>query len=412
MQTPTYFSKDDERMETGNSGGNSPKAKSSIMEESKTNSIVSKISTDMPSLDGGSERRRFRTIAKSYLFGHKKGQIRDLNAFHEQFYANEAPEPKFSSNYDTSIFLLERKSSALVDQVADQVVACCLSPTVSIDESEDYPMKEWLSKSTNQDFSTFSGSKAISEKQLFSSSDCAKQRTEFLNTRKVVILENIPAITDVDSILNQVYCGPIEKIVKTTFEKDTSQIKELELFFVEHEDAEKFMHFASSNLFLINGVHPNCIWANSTINKAANDSFQKIKHYVYPKNEQVYSQHGSSSIRTGARRCLILKKQAMKEPSISNYDHKNPYLLYSSVLEPFDVNQLIKDFQKFGEIINVTPVVSRKMCVSINFSDIRNAIDAKVSFDTKGTLLNSKYHNDWALWYGKDIADKPAFSVC
>ncbi|KAL6944950.1 hypothetical protein ACO0QE_002392 [Hanseniaspora vineae] len=412
MQTPTYFSDDEEAMKTGHSSDISSSTKNSMMQESETNSVMSKINIDLKFLDGGSERRRFRTIAKSYLFGHRKDQNRDLNVIHRQFYTSDASEPRNSSSYNTLNFSLGKKnSSTFVDQVAEQVVACCLSSTASGDETEDYPMNEHLSNTINQDLFTFDEPDGISEKQLISNTDWAKQRAEFLETRKVVILENLPPVTDVDSILNQVYGGPIEKIVKKTDKKNPSVIEEVEVFFVEHKDAEKFMRFASTNLFMINGVHPNCFWADPIVNKTAKDDFQKIKNYVYPKNEQVYSQHGSSSIRTGARRCLILKKHEMREVSMSNYEQRNPYLLYMSDLEPFDVSQLIRDFQNFGDIINITPVVSRKMCVSINFSNIRDAIDAKIAFETRGTPLNSKYHKDWALWYGKDIADKPAFSV-
>jgi hypothetical protein len=60
--------------------------------------------------------------------------------------------------------------------------------------------------------------------------------------------------------------------------------------------------------------------------------------------------------------------------------------------------------------LEITPVISKKLCLAIHFYDTVSAINAKKEFDGKTTEIYEKY-KDWTLWYGKDLCDTPCLNV-
>ncbi|KAH3902331.1 uncharacterized protein SCODWIG_00288 [Saccharomycodes ludwigii] len=230
---------------------------------------------------------------------------------------------------------------------------------------------------------------------------------KFLRTRRGLVFKNLPKNTGIISILNQIRVGPIEKIVKINEANNTNEIKLLEIHFMEHNDAEKFYKYIQTGQFLVNGICLTATWIQPNINTISNQAFALIHDKVYPENEKCYSQHGGSTFGTGARRCLILKKHAIRKPkSLANH-YPSPLSNYS----PLNVSEIFNDFSIFGDIVDITPVVSRKLCICINFFDVRSAIQAKASYEQVSSKLYRKYYREWTMWYGKDIADRACLQV-
>lgn len=340
----------------------------------------------------GSERRRFREIAKSYFFGYnpKTSPHNNNNRIvkNQTGFTVSSPAKKALLNDNTLYNTFSRSGISGVFN----------SSYPELPKTEDFS-------------TTINNSKANQESSasLVEKLDIFGLDSEYLNQRKVLMLYNIPHKTSVDSILQAVYCGPIEKVVKVVNNNSNHLLKYLELHFIKNKDAELFYQYAQTGNFLVNGQFLLCEWGNKKVNQSSVAEFCKIERFVFPKNEQVYSQHGGSNIRTGARRCLILKKNN-PEPK-ADYEYKsNNYHLYSPNLISLDLNAIFEDFTVFGEIINITPVISRKTCIAINYYDIRSAIKAKTAFELNDSNINKKYSTDWVVWYGKEVNDKPCIA--
>lgn len=339
----------------------------------------------------GSERRRFREIAKSYFFGlNPKTLPNNINPMKNN-------KPGFTVGSPT------KKNSLIEKTLYD---SSCGSEFSGLINSSFHNLSKTEGYSTTLNHSKINQKSSAS---LVEKLDIFGLDSEYLNQRKVLILYNIPAKTAVDSILQAVYCGPIEKVVKVVDISNKYLIKYLELHFIKNADAELFFQYAQTGNFLVNGQFLLCQWGNKKINQTSVSEFCKIESLVFPKNEQVYSQHGGSNIRTGARRCLILKKNNLEAKE--EFENKNSnYHLYSPNLSSIDLDTIIEDFKLFGDIINITPVISRKSCISINYYDIRSAIQAKTAFEIIDSKINKKYSAEWVVWYGKDVNDKPCIA--
>ena len=348
----------------------------------------------------GSGRRRFREMAKSYIFGgFAKNQLYE-NDIAIQTLSNTSSKSKNSINdtcHSNLSYLTNTSSKDLSQCEIYKHQKSSISENININESE-----------SNTKISLNAPSSFVSDDiELDIDSD-------YVNVRTVVIIKNIPQNIDIDSILQAVYCGPIENVVKVFSPENNKLIKYLELHFFKNKDADLFLKYSKTGNFLVSGQKLKCQWGSRIINETSCASFQKLKDIVYPENEQVYSQHGGSTIRTGARRCLILKKTSLEtkvKASQINNNIKNPYHLYSPNLAIFDINEIINDFKEFGDIINISPVISRRLCVSINFYNIRSAILAKEAFENMNSIVNKKYSDEWVLWYGKDVNDKPCIAI-
>ncbi|CAI8497928.1 unnamed protein product [Hanseniaspora opuntiae] len=344
----------------------------------------------------GSERKRFREIAKSYIFG----SFTKNPAYQNEVAIQTGSDPSDKSNVTNGTCQsdLSYLTNSSLNDLSDTEVNI-----VQTNTSKDINATDLDS---NTKISLTSSSSAMSNKiELDIDSD-------YVNERTVLIIRDVPAKIDIDSILQAVYCGPIEKIVKVLNPEDNNLIKYLELHFIKNQDAELFLKYSKTGNFLVNGHKLKCQWGTRFINEVSKKNFSKVKDLVYPENEQVYSQHGGSTIRTGARRCLILKKTNVEpKTDTGKKNMKNPYHLYSPNLATFNINEITKDFKVYGDIINISPVISRRLCISINYYDIRSAILAKEAFEKMNSMINKKYSNEWVVWYGKDVNDKPCISI-
>lgn len=143
---------------------------------------------------------------------------------------------------------------------------------------------------------------------------------------------------------------------------------------------------------MVNGIKLRVEWLNDENN---------LINFNLPKSLM------TDILQNGCRRCLIISRN-IPGKRIRNGDkmfYPEPDIHYSGNL---NLDEIRTDFVKFGKIIDIGSVISRKLCFSIFYYDIRCAILAKQELDQVGTELSKKY-KDWSVWYGKDITDRACF---
>ncbi|GMM37511.1 Ssp2 protein [Saccharomycopsis crataegensis] len=218
-----------------------------------------------------------------------------------------------------------------------------------------------------------------------------------------MILTGFPKNVNVNSILGFIAGGVIERIVPEIVKEGKDiVVNNLYLCFTKAKDAEDFFNFSKTGLFVVCGENIKVRWTGSCKYRYCNE---------IPKINELSSSFIESEVNIGACRCLIIKKltnrcQKSKQRSAyyRNYGISRPYC------DDFDIKEVEKDFSQYGEIVEITPAISRKLCVSIHYYDIRSAILAKKEKETTTSKLHAKY-SDWAIWYGKDPADKPCIAL-
>ncbi|KAG7740164.1 hypothetical protein KL923_002005 [Ogataea haglerorum] len=240
---------------------------------------------------------------------------------------------------------------------------------------------------------------------------------------RVVMLSNIHRNTSLTSIMSQIYGGPLEKVLlldkSTLKEKQYDLGKQvnwdetlLHLYFQREEDALKFMNFASTGMFVVNGyhLHPSWIPRSGIVNTEdylcyhEKDSLQSLEMMGGPES---------------ARRVLVLKKPVLAKSKLNSHigsekkraSYPDPILNYSP---DFDLNAIRTDFSQFGPIVEILPVVSRKLCFAVQYFDVQAAIAAKHAIQAKRNVSDNQMsvkYKDWYIWYGRDPADKAALFV-
>ncbi len=207
--------------------------------------------------------------------------------------------------------------------------------------------------------------------------------------KRVVVVLGIPRSTSVSGLVAQVCGGPLERV---NFFKSRGAA---ELYFMFPEHARTFLGYATrTNFFCVNGHTLTVEWANRH-NTDDLDTFHpplstSLKREV---------------VDWGARRCLVFSKTVPSKPSkgVLSLHYPLPKSHYSKDL---DIEKVRKHMLVFGEIVEIGPVISRKLCFSVHFADVRSAIVAKKLCEAAGTMLHDAYYG-WTLWYGKDPTDLP-----
>lgn len=206
------------------------------------------------------------------------------------------------------------------------------------------------------------------------------------NKRRCVLLSNLNESMGLNSVLQQVCGGPLEKLTVLSNGK-------IELFFIFPEHAKQFYTYGkATGLLMVNGVKLKVEWLNDENNLV---------------NSTLSSSLMSDILHNGCRRCLIISKN-IPGKRIRNGDkmfYPEPDIHYSTNL---NFEEIKNDFNKFGKVLDIGSVISRKLCFSVFYYDIRCAILAKQELDLIGSELNKKY-KDWSIWYGKDITDRACF---
>ncbi|GAV54984.1 hypothetical protein ZYGR_0AS03070 [Zygosaccharomyces rouxii] len=207
---------------------------------------------------------------------------------------------------------------------------------------------------------------------------------------RAVVLGNIPKSTGIASILAQLHGGPLENIAIHT--GDAQTLKKVQLDFLTHEAAYSFMKYGRTNMFKINGQHLTPEWGRIS------------DHKIKKSNE--WDDQQSSNEDQDFCRCLIMKKyiNCAKRTKYSDAYKESP-------LEPLNLSEIKQDFGNFGEILEITPVVSRKLCISVNFFSMESAMKAMREYENPTSNLHKAYFDNWAIWYGKDITDRPCIAL-
>ncbi|CCE80362.1 Piso0_003478 [Millerozyma farinosa CBS 7064] len=227
-----------------------------------------------------------------------------------------------------------------------------------------------------------------------SSKRLTSRASDSLHQRRIVLLKNIPPNCGLISVLNQVCGGPLERIVHHDHRRGSM----VELYFLYPEHARRFyVYGARTRLLVLNGVNVSTSWAGRS-------SLDEVDyHPPVPK----YLMH--DVLHYGARRCLIFSKVVPDKPTRHSHvmHYPSPRTHLSKDLH---IEHIRHDFAFFGTIVDIASVISRKLCFSIHFADIRAAILAKRECETEGTTMYEKY-NQWSIWYGKDPTDRPCLAL-
>ncbi|AET38136.1 Ssp2p Ecym_2403 [Eremothecium cymbalariae DBVPG len=213
-----------------------------------------------------------------------------------------------------------------------------------------------------------------------------------LQDRNLVVIRDFPNGTGLKSVLNQVQGGPLKHIAPQ-YRKESNQLKSVELEFLSPEDAQHFMEYGRHAVFQINGVHLRPKWGIQSLSENFEASLNTHKD--------------SLNVYTPSSRCLLLKKQGSRNPKHSTCHYPSP----RSHICDLNIQDLKNDFGQFGDILDISPMISRKLCVQINFFDIKTAVDALQAYKNINSPLNRKYADTWTIGYGKDITDKPCVHV-
>ncbi|SCV05809.1 LANO_0H15654g1_1 [Lachancea nothofagi CBS 11611] len=220
------------------------------------------------------------------------------------------------------------------------------------------------------------------------------------SAERVVQLCNLPKDFGLQSLISQVYGGPLEKINLCNDPHNLSVINGVQLHFASSQAAKSFMLYGQTNHLNINGHILKPEWAL----KHNSDLFDVNREMMKVSANENNVKESLDGL--GVRRCLIVKKTGHSNHSRSRH-------VYSSrqSLCQFDVKELRKDFEEFGKIVEITPMISRKLCVSISFFDTRSAMSVLESYEKPNSYMNLKYNRDWSITYGRDVTDRPCYMI-
>lgn len=205
-----------------------------------------------------------------------------------------------------------------------------------------------------------------------------------------VVIKNIPHGTGISSIINQIFGGLLENV--TLIYDTDNRLKDVKLKFQTMEDADAFMKYSYTNLFKVNGRRLYPQWEVKVPGEISSDNLleQFTKNVVRPD---------------GACRSLILKQQSHNNSSKSNSRER------TNTIQELNITKIKQDFVNFGELLNIAPLISRKICLSINFLDVRSAMKAMEAYEDLNSDLHKKYFTTWSMWYGKDITDRTCIEL-
>lgn len=246
---------------------------------------------------------------------------------------------------------------------------------------------------------------------------------------KTIVMCNLPYRTGIGSILSQVTGGPLENLmiykvansnyVQQSNENNLTALKKVEITFMNPQDASQFMSFGRTSMFRVNGIHIKPEWSNND-----NDTQDNNKNFDY-KN---FLKDDPNQLKEVSR-CIILKKFSTCSDSTNNaqnHRHNNDCIASlnsnpshnpqdkdngKTCRVNMNISELREDFGAFGSILEVTPIISRKLCFSISYQDVGSAVKAMHDFDNIYSSLHNKYFKKWTMWYGKDITDRPCLEL-
>lgn len=212
-----------------------------------------------------------------------------------------------------------------------------------------------------------------------------------LKGKKVIRISGLSKDMCVPSVLAQLRGGRLEKVIHHEDENW------LEVFFLSTANASRFIRFCcNTGLFVVNGKPLVVEW--STTPEAWACETTSLPSYVIEEVEM-----------SKASRVVILSKPigGISSEMVSTKLYPNPRARFS---EDFRIESVKWDFIAFGGMVEVSPMISPMLSVSIQFTDIRSALLAMRTMHQESSMLRSKY-SQWTLQYGKDPAQQPCYAV-
>lgn len=234
--------------------------------------------------------------------------------------------------------------------------------------------------------------------------------------RRVVKLLGFPVNTSPSSLVGLVRGGSLEKVAMIEGDRPLAMAQSsvvrgpiipprtvgtspsILLHFLLPLEASSFLSFVNnSSLVEFRGKRLLAQWANQDQAKNLRDL------ELAPHISEEINRHSAS--RVVILSCYNHAKAPSDRALKLSYPHPRENFHTS-----FNCNALKVDFGQFGQIIDVTPVISPKLSVSIQFADIRSAILVMHTFNSRNSVLRSKYAI-WSAKYARDVTNKPCFNV-
>ncbi|CCE62762.1 hypothetical protein TPHA_0D01210 [Tetrapisispora phaffii CBS 4417] len=206
-----------------------------------------------------------------------------------------------------------------------------------------------------------------------------------INPTRVIYIRDIPSNVSMKSIISQIYGGPLESLKLIKHDESRSRNQDMELVFLKKADATNFLRYSRTHLFHINGkrLYSEPGSNNNLLN--SNKAFD-------------------STINNNISRTLIMKRY-------NKTTEKQEQVSKEFLIDYFDIEEVRKDFFQFGNIVDITPIVSRKVCLSISYYNIKAAMDAMKAYDDPYSEFHKKYSEEWVVWYGKDVTDRSCVEI-
>ncbi|CCC68244.1 hypothetical protein NCAS_0B01600 [Naumovozyma castellii] len=319
----------------------------------------------------------FRRFARSYLIPSSKQRGRDLTNNPYDSIAKFSPSKKSYFNCISGLPPTEREEIN-----HEEIYISSVYPITKVDKLE---VKGELSEYKNISGGPEKMYTEDNDGDIEMVSSISSYRNwEIFYDRRSVTIENIPTYTGMYSILNQISGGPLEKFCYYRNENSRQATYTMTLNFLSSNNAQDFMKFGKTNLFKVNGFHLQPKWSSveGSVSSQTNSAKSKLA-------------------KTGCIcRYIILKRHSGKTTCT-----KVP------ILEYVDIQEIRKDFGCYGGIVEITPVISKKVCLSIGYYDIYSAVRAMVAYENSSTDLHKKYFQSWTLWYGNDISERPCLEI-
>lgn len=209
----------------------------------------------------------------------------------------------------------------------------------------------------------------------------------WVNEQRYVVMSDFPADASLADLLSRVRGGKLERVVLGKHPEPY-----LELYFLDYKSANAFSRFAASGLFIINGKKP------LIGRKVPEKRVEPVQDLVRVAAE-----------RMNASRVLRLQSP-VEVPAISSKAQERFPRPRQWFVKTFDMEDIRKDLSQYGTIVEIKPIISQGIAVSVHFTSISELLLALRSLGIYDSLHWHKY-KEWSISFSPDPADTPCFSV-
>lgn len=194
---------------------------------------------------------------------------------------------------------------------------------------------------------------------------------------RCVFFSRVPQTISPAAFLAQASGGPLEQ-VEAVLSKNHKSTYVLKLSYMAEHHAIKFSEYAATGRFLVNGRALIPDKRGTVTVGTKGDSHDNALQYM---------------MKHRIRRVIVLRaRKDFKGPGDSRL---------------ISIEHIRLTFSSFGAIISITPMISTKAEIRIQYADVRSAIQAKRTFEDGSDPLYREYaRNGWWISYAEDPVDK------